>query len=470
MDESQLRAVETLHTMLPRVNAHRSSTWVTARRFERPDQIREVEIGDAIRKLADENKRKLKLQQVAMAAARITAATGSATTSTTVPGKRKEENGTAAVENSRERTGGEVDDGAGERKEETVTTPSTSSSNIPRKPKKVEKTIIYLYGGVGTGKTMIMDLFGAELRAANHKVLRVHFYEFVVDFHRGMQTTHRDGFTKVESYANKLCDEWDALCLDEMQLCDVQDMVMVPVILDVLSQRGLIVVLTSNTEPNSLYTDGLNRHIHLPPLLKVLERSCLVRGTKTAKDFRLPGDKGKHYETSDALNKAFLDTTRGAATEKKVIEITQTLRFEVGSATEEGVCWIPFAYLCERDVGEMEYIHLCRRFSHIFIPDVPRFRAIGDHGPMRRFIKFIDILYDNSPRPALSISGPPNNEIFEEITREVSAHDFDSLALKTAKHSMGGLGAGMSPAAVGVIFEAVRSSTRAISRLKEICP
>eukprot|EP00397_Hematodinium_sp_SG-2012_P036678 GEMP01039624.1.p1 GENE.GEMP01039624.1~~GEMP01039624.1.p1 ORF type:complete len:345 (+),score=78.74 GEMP01039624.1:28-1035(+) len=266
-DESQWRAIQTLNDLIPQVSAPREATWVNAKHFERPS-VNDDSVGDQLRRMADENKRRLNQQLEGQHAVHA-------------------------------RTEGIVEVSGGK---------AAASSPPKEKQQRMKKNVVYLYGGVGTGKTMVMDLFRKEL--VNHRVMRTHFYEFFVHFHQEIRTLKMDGFTKVECFANQLCDRWDAICLDEMQLCDVQDVVVLPVILDVFFRRGLTCVLTSNTEPNLLFANGLNRHVHLPPLLTAMSQATVVRKIT---DYRVPGDKGAYYDTTNALRTAFIGTATSSS-------------------------------------------------------------------------------------------------------------------------------------------------------------
>merc|ERR1719507_107689 len=116
---------------------------------------------------------------------------------------------------------------------------------------------VYMHGTVGTGKTMLLDLFCDQASTSELRVVRRHFYEFMVDLHERIHSVNQE--RPVEVVANTIADEADVLCFDEFQITDIQDASILPRLFEVLFLRGVAVVMTSNTPPQLLYSGGLNR-------------------------------------------------------------------------------------------------------------------------------------------------------------------------------------------------------------------
>ncbi|CAE7256491.1 Afg1l [Symbiodinium natans] len=153
--------------------------------------------------------------------------------------------------------------------------PTQAVSRPAAAPRKPQKSSVYMHGPVGTGKTMLMDLFYDHARGAGLRTLRRHFYEFMMGLHRQIHQIQQE--RPVEVAANSLADDIDVLCFDEFQITDIQDAAILPRLFEVLFLRGVTVVMTSNTSPQLLYSGGLNRHVHLPSFINVLARSLVHR-------------------------------------------------------------------------------------------------------------------------------------------------------------------------------------------------
>ena len=175
----------------------------------------------------------------------------------------------------------------------------------PAKPKRVglgrfgwgrdrleEKPVpgLYLYGGVGRGKSMLMDLFFAAAPVELKR--RVHFHAFMQEMHKGIAAARPQGATDpVRPVADAVADQATLLCFDEMQVTDITDAMLVGRLFERLFERGVVVVTTSNRAPDELYKDGLNRNLFLPFIALIKER-LEVHELASATDHRLDRLKG----------------------------------------------------------------------------------------------------------------------------------------------------------------------------------
>lgn len=338
------------------------------------------------------------------------------------------------------------------------------------------KSSVYLHGPVGTGKTMLMNLFDEHSREAGLRTSRQHFYEFMISLHQQIHQIQEE--RPVEVAANSLSDDLDVLCFDEFQITDIQDAAILTRLFEILFLRGVTVVMTSNTSPQLLYSGGLNRHVHLPAFVRLVGEHCTVLGLGAKSvDYRRKAE-AEELKSSDLLD-SFLVGEEGdqelesrwqewlkqAGPEEEVfVELPMGRRFLIRRASGSA-CFLDFDELCGGDRGEADFMALAQRFQSIFLRGVPRFTSLEDTDVVRRFVKFLDLLYDR--RRQLQISCAASlEELFEEIRQEVKG-DMGELAWRTAMYSADGK-AGLSPQAVGTLCEAVRASERAESRLREM--
>ncbi|MGE3832538.1 MAG: cell division protein ZapE, partial [Parvibaculaceae bacterium] len=268
---------------------------------------------------------------------------------------------------------------------------------------------LYIWGAVGRGKTMLMDLFFSHVAAEPKR--RVHFHAFMQDVHARLHKVRKVAKDPLGDVARDLAEEARLLCLDEMQIADIADAMIVGRLFQVMLERGTVVVTTSNLPPSELYTDGLNRQLFLP-FIALIEEKLDVVSLDSPFDYRLGRVKG--HETfitplgpeadakMQALWEKLTDTKTGAPMTLPVLG----RELKVPEAAH-GVARFSFADLCEAPLGAADYLAIARIFSTVFVSGIPEFDARA-RNPVKRFILLIDTLYDAGTRLVASSARPPD--------------------------------------------------------------
>lgn len=265
---------------------------------------------------------------------------------------------------------------------------------------------IYLWGGVGRGKTMLMDIFYQSLN--NNRVIRKHFHHFMLHVHEDLKKLNktRDPLVTV---SQGIAKKADVLCLDEFQVTDITDAMILAGLLRALFAEGVVLVTTSNIPPKDLYRDGLQRSQFLPAI-DLLQNNCHVLNLDGTTDYRLQTlkrDGTYHHplneDTATRMQKAFDAVSSHTRWADNSIEI---LGREIAViAQSEGAVWFQFKTLCDSPRSQNDYIEIVRRHHTIFISNLT---AMNDqHNDVaKRFLNFIDVAYDSRVKLVISASNP----------------------------------------------------------------
>ena len=266
---------------------------------------------------------------------------------------------------------------------------------------------LYLWGGVGRGKTWLMDLFFASLPFAARR--RQHFHRFMYDVHAALaQLRHeRD---PLEQVADTIAREVRVLCFDELQVTDIADAMILGGLFAALFRRGVTLVATSNTAPRSLYEGGLQRARFLPAI-ELLERHLEVLRVGGTTDYRLREltQAGVYLPAGAPDTPARLELLFGrlgghAARAGGDIVIAGRPIPVVREGA--GVAWFEFAALCAGPRSQDDYIEIAREYRVIVVSGVPLLQAADDDAA-RRFIELIDELYDRNVNLIVSAAAAP---------------------------------------------------------------
>lgn len=273
----------------------------------------------------------------------------------------------------------------------------------PRPPRGV-----YLWGGVGRGKTLLMDLFFETLARPDRR--RVHFHRFMNEVHERLGAL-RDVAEPLDRVAGDIARETGVLCFDEFFVSDIGDAMLLAGLLEGLFRRDVVLVTTSNSAPADLYRDGLQRARFLPAI-DLLQRHTRVLHIEGGTDYRLrllrragtfisPAD-----EPAEAtLDRYFDDIASSAPEHDDSIPIAgRTIRTRKRA---KGVAWFEFKELCGGPRSTSDYIEISRRYPAVILSGVPV--LTGEHeNAARRFVSLVDEFYDRRVKLILSAAAKPD--------------------------------------------------------------
>ncbi|KAI8329582.1 AFG1-like ATPase-domain-containing protein [Blakeslea trispora] len=264
--------------------------------------------------------------------------------------------------------------------------------------KKVPKSL-YIYGNVGTGKTMVMDLFFDSLPITRKR--RVHFHAFMLDVHQRMhqiKTKFPSLAEPLSPIADDLVEEAYVLCFDEFQVTDIADAMILRNLFEELFKRGVVLVTTSNRHPTELYKNGIQRFSFLPCIDLLMDR-CQV----------LSLDSGTDYRKIERAQSHVYFYPLGRQTDQKIAELTRLLthgkpmtpmdlHFLSRTLTipnqVDGVAKVRFADVCAQPLSAADYLEIVKRFHTVILTDIPRM-TMKHRAEARRFITFIDAMYES---------------------------------------------------------------------------
>ncbi len=276
---------------------------------------------------------------------------------------------------------------------------------------------LYIWGDVGRGKTMLMDLFFERVQLDAKR--RAHFHEFMADVHDRIHAYRKmlkgdarpkDG-DPIPPVANALADEARLLCFDEFFVTDIADAMILGRLFEVLWKRGVVVVATSNTVPDDLYRDGLNRALFLP-FIDMLTDNMQVMRLDARMDFRLEKLRGVtvyHTPPSDAASKALDDAflTLTGARHGRPQELMLKGRTVHVPEARHGVARFGFADLCVKPLGPSDFLKIAHHFHTLIVSDIP-VMAPQQRNEAKRFTTLIDTLYDNRVKLICSAADEPD--------------------------------------------------------------
>ena len=266
---------------------------------------------------------------------------------------------------------------------------------------------LYLWGGVGRGKTWLMDLFFESLPFAERR--RLHFHRFMHDVHAQLAALRHER-DPLEQVAQTIARDTRVLCFDELQVTDIADAMILGNLFAALFRRAVTLVATSNTAPRELYRDGLQRARFLPAIA-LLERHMEVWRVAGTTDYRLREltQAGVYLpsgaaDTPSRLEQLFTRLADHGAQAGGSIVIEGR---PIGVLREGcGVLWCEFTALCAGPRGADDYIEIAREYHSVIVSGVPVLDAAHDD-EARRFIALVDEFYDRNVRLVVSAAAAP---------------------------------------------------------------
>ncbi len=311
---------------------------------------------------------------------------------------------------------------------------------------------VYMYGGVGRGKSFLMDCFFNAVPI--RRKVRLHFHEFMREAHERINA-HRaavkegraKGDDPIPPVAEAIAAQARILCFDEFTVTDIADAMILSRLFDALFARGVVLVATSNVAPDDLYRDGLNRPLFLP-FVETLKRHADIFFLDAPTDYRMETVEGEHlYVTPlgpeaerrmDALWRSILS---GVAEGAETVEVAGR-RVAVPRAGN-GAARFRFADLLQRPLGANDYLALAARYDTLVLDDIPALTQ-DQRNEAKRFILLVDTLYDAGRRIVVSAAAPAHElyrarsgtELFEfdrTVSRltEMRSADYLERAAKT---------------------------------------
>ena len=257
------------------------------------------------------------------------------------------------------------------------------------------KPAFYLYGGVGVGKTMILNFF---FDLVEDKKLRQHFNEFMLSFHDfAHERKEKNEENVINQFVKDLKSKTKLIYFDEFQVTNIVDAMILGKLFEQIFKENIKIILTSNTKISELYKDGLQRD-QFKPFIKIMEEQCTELELKIEDDYRKSNENQKqryfyplNQETNFKINKFFRTITKDKKHLSKIINV-KGREFKIENFYE-GVARFDFDDLCNHNLGAEDYLEIIKNCKFITLDNVPQFSDVNSN-QQQRFITLIDVLYD----------------------------------------------------------------------------
>lgn len=270
---------------------------------------------------------------------------------------------------------------------------------------------LYLYGPVGVGKTFLLDLFYQHVSV---KRIRLHFHQFMQQVDRELRTLQGKK-NPLRIIASELSKSTRLLCLDEFLVNDIAHAMILAELLQALFENGVVLVTTSNTPPDDLYLNGLQR-IRFLPAIELIKTHCQVLAMEASTDYRLGRDPMSEtylYPLNEQTEHALRNQFHQVADE---YDDDGTINVQNRSIPcvkiSSNAIWFQFDVICDIPRSQLDYLELAQRFDIIFVSGIPKLSE-RDGVKAFLFLHFIDVMYDKGVRVVISAAVPP-----EQLYRE----------------------------------------------------
>jgi cell division protein ZapE len=261
---------------------------------------------------------------------------------------------------------------------------------------------LYFWGGVGRGKTFLMDVFYDALPFEQKQ--RMHFHRFMRHVHKELHELQGQS-DPLEKIASRFASRTKVLCFDEFFVSDITDAMILSGLLDAMFRRGLVLVATSNVEPKRLYENGLQRSKFLPAIALIEAHTQILnvdggvdyrlRALESAEIYHYPLDAG----ADEGLQRSFASLSPDAGSADVGLEIEG--RIIQARMAGDGVVWFDFPEICDGPRSQNDYIELAMLFQTVMVGRVPQFTSQTENAA-RRFISLVDEFYDHNVKLILS--------------------------------------------------------------------
>lgn len=284
---------------------------------------------------------------------------------------------------------------------------------------------LYFWGGVGRGKSFLMDVFYACVPYKRKR--RVHFHKFMTEVHHEMKV-HAAAKDPLIALADNIAKSTRLLCFDEFHVSDIADAMILGRLMAALFERGVVMMITSNFSPDELYPNGLQRQKFLPTI-KLLQRNLRIVKVDSGNDYRLREMASAPLfmltadtETDARMKAIFQRLSAGTIPNDQFIAV-QGRHIAVKKLAAK-VVWFDFGAICGGPRAQADYLEIAQRFPTVFVSDIPQLTA-NEAAEAQRFIWLVDVLYDNRVKLVASAAKAPkelctNAEQANEFSRTVS--------------------------------------------------
>lgn len=275
---------------------------------------------------------------------------------------------------------------------------------------------VYIWGGVGRGKTMLMELFYNNLQ--HQKKIKIHFHEMMISIHKQLDEmrcrykySHRSP-DYINELAKELASKYKVLCLDELQINNIADAMVVGRLFKALFEQEVFVFFTSNRPPDELFKDGLQRE-HFLPFIDLINNKLDVFQLNNFCDYRLSNvfKIKQNYitplnkDTEEKINEIIFELTGRGELLSREIQIDQNRSISVMHCYGN-VAVFTFKELCEIPLGAIDYLALCNNFNTLIIKNIPLLTP-DHHNEILRFITLVDCMYEKKTRLICSATNTP---------------------------------------------------------------
>lgn len=279
-----------------------------------------------------------------------------------------------------------------------------------KSPNDGEGLSLYIFGDVGRGKSMLVQLFYDACPEAVKR--RIHFNAFMIEVHQFIHQSRRQGGgDALIILAKKIKASYQVLCFDEFHVTDIADAMILGRLLSILFELGVVLVITSNRHPNELYQGGIQKEqFHF--FLKVLSGHAKIIELTAQKDYRsvLNRQQEAYYFPLDKHEPEFILKKYqefSGDTEMKPL-VLDVFRHQLNlSATNGNVVLVEFEELCAKPLGSIDYLALVEQFCYVIIRGIPKLSA-DKRNEARRFVNLIDVLYEHKIRLVCTAEVPPH--------------------------------------------------------------
>lgn len=295
---------------------------------------------------------------------------------------------------------------------------------------------LYLWGGVGRGKSFVMDLFVAHVSVPKR---RVHFHSFMQEIHAGMAEARKQGVEDaLAPVAAQVASSVRLLAFDEMQITDITDAMIVGRLFEQLFEAGVVIVTTSNRHPDELYKNGLNRQLFLPFIEAIKENLVVweMNGPRDYRQDRLSGEK-VYFHPANADAKAAIDRlwqemagasrkAKAGGSEVRVAKVERGVESKSNDSLtltvlgrevvlpqfRNGVARVSFWDLCGQHLGPADFLAVAEAVKVLILEDVPRLGS-SNFNEAKRFVTLVDALYEAGVKVIMSAADEPERLYLE---------------------------------------------------------